>query len=249
MLLDWTSFKNLCTAKKLNMQYDEIASGYDLFFYDDQHKVKCYLSKYPSDTTDLDDFENNYKSNCNKRISNPKDTDGSSLQRTKITNTGWNYQLKGLEFTTSDLDSTYSKDADDNDLGDISIKLYDSNGDEITTELDEPNCVKTVVDWEPSYDYELIGGMFKVKQLIVSDVRLWIIGVPDVPAQYGGNKLFASGVNLQFVGLEEGVRADGRASKLLLYDPVYHTNKLRLILKHSAGYQVSMHMLLELFKG
>lgn len=177
-----------------------------------------------------------------------KDSEGAVLSRKKITYTGWSYQLHGIEFTTSSLNPIYSKDIDGNDTGYSTIKLYDSSDLEITDPLNEGNAVKTVVDFEPTHDYEMMGGMFKIKSALTQDVRLWVIGVPDIPAASGGSKIFISNINLRYVGLEEGINVDGRVPKLLTYSATNHTNKLRLILKHPAGYQADMHIIFEFFK-
>ena len=178
-----------------------------------------------------------------------RDSDGSEIIRTKITTSGWSYQLHGVEFETSKLDSIYSKKEDESDYGYTSIKFYDSEGVELTTQAScDLFCVKTVIDWEPNHDYEAIGGMLKLDSVPLSDLRFWVVGVPDVPAIYGGSKVFVSNVNLKYIGIEEGVRADGRAPKYLIYDPVYHTNKLRLVFTHPAGFRHKLHMIFEIFK-
>lgn len=180
----------------------------------------------------------------------PKDSDGSPLSRIKITTTGWHYQLHGAEFQTSQLNSVYSKKQDSTDFGFVTIKCYDIDGNELTTQENcDSSAVKTVIDWEPTYDYEIVGGFFKQKELPSVDVRLWVMGVPDVPAQYGGSKLFAANINLKYVGLEEGIKVDGRAPKYMTYNATYHSNKLRLILKHDAGYKHDMHIVFEIFKA
>jgi hypothetical protein len=183
-------------------------------------------------------------------LDTPKDTDGSPLQRIKVTATGWSYQLHGVEFKTSQLSSIHSKKADGTDFGFANIKCYDSDNDLIETqELADTDCVKTVIDWEPTHDYEIVGGMFKLASLPEVDVRLWVIGVPDVPVEYGGSKEFVTSVNIKYIGLEEGVRADGRASKYLAHNAQYHTNKMRLVLKHPAGYKQDFQMIFEIFKA
>jgi hypothetical protein len=77
---------------------------------------------------------------------------------------------------------------------------------------------------------------------------LWVIGVPDVPAIYGGSKPFCTNVNIKYAGLEEGVKVDGRAPKFMPYDATNHTNKLRLIFRHPAGFKHKLCMIFELFK-
>ena len=180
----------------------------------------------------------------------PKDSDGSPLYRSKITTTGWSYQSHGLEFTTGQLDSIYSKKSDGTAYNFSTIKCYDINGTELTTQGQcDLAATKTVIDWEPTYDYELIGGLIKMTYQPTSDMRLWVVGVPDVPIQYGGNKEFVSNLNLKFVGLEEGLKIEGRAPKYLAYSAIYHSNKIRFIFVCATpGYKHPIHINFEIFK-
>ena len=50
------------------------------------------------------------------------------------------------------------------------------------------------------------------------------------------------------MGSNDKVEADGRVAKKLIYDPVNHTNKMRIILKHPAGVKRSLSMIFEMFK-
>jgi hypothetical protein len=186
----------------------------------------------------------------------PTDSDGSPLQRVKITNSGWHYQVHGVDFETSKLNSVFNLKIDGTSFNYCQIKFFESvNGvdSEITggnlnqTYLDS-NCIKTQVDWEPIHDYELIGGFFNQTQIPSDDVRLWLIGVPDIPEAYGGSKLFISNINLKYIGLESGVKVDGRSSKAVAYSATYHTNKMRLTLRHPAGYNHKCQILFEIFK-
>jgi predicted secreted protein len=183
----------------------------------------------------------------------PKDSDGSPLSRNKVTQTGWNYQMHGFEFKSAQLDSFYSKKSDASDFGFGVLKCFkDSNGSlvECTDQADaDTNAIVTQVEWEPTHDYEIVGGMLKQLSSPAQDLRVWVIGVPDVPEAYGGFKPFVVSVNLKFMGSEEGVKVDGRAPKKMLYDAVNHTNKLRLYFRHPAGFKHDMHMIVELFKA
>lgn len=187
----------------------------------------------------------------------PRDSDGSPLSRTKITTTGWHYQLHGVEFETSKLDSIYSKKVDGTDYGYSSIKFYKSldgvdtqiTGEDLNQEYLDTNCIKTILDWEPTHDLEIIGGMLKMNSSPSENLRMWTIGVPDIPEVYGGSKPFATNINLKYIGIEEGVKVDGRAPKYLTYSATYHTTKLRLIFRHSAGFKHDLHMIFELFKA
>ena len=105
------------------------------------------------------------------------------------------------------------------------------------------------MDWEATHDLEIIGGYLKQAVIPSDDLRLWVVGVPDVPEAYGGSKPFVVNVNLKYIGLEEGVRVDGRAPKYMAYSATYHTNKIRMIFRHAAGTKYKLSMIFELFKA
>ena len=178
-----------------------------------------------------------------------RDTDGVAFNRIKITNSGWHYQLYGMEFETSKLNSEVNTDVNNNALGHLTLKFYDSNDTELTTQNNiTANCVKTVADWEPTWDYEIIGGTFRQLALPASAIYFNCVGIPDIPSESGGSVPFANNINLQFLGLEDNIKADGRTPKKLVYDAVNHTNKLRFILYHATGLQHKLQLQMELFR-
>jgi hypothetical protein len=185
-----------------------------------------------------------------------KDSDGSTIQKQKVTTSGWVYQLHCFEFKTATLNTIVSKKEDGTDYNFATAKFYkldngsevEITGDDLNQEFLDANCVKTVIDWEPTHDYDIIGGSLKQKDVPTEDVYLWVTGVPDVPAQYGGSKLFVSSVNLAYIGTDQGLRIDGRVAKYMPYSSTYHTNKFRLTLRHSAGFKHEVVMQFEIFK-
>lgn len=255
MKVEWTDLKAFVDSRLLSIQWLEFSDKYYLKAIDGSFSLECDLLKSPSDTTDLDDFVNNYKSLGNKKLE-PRDSDGSQLSRTKITTTGWHYQLHGFEFETSVLNSLYSKKDDNTDYGFGSSKFYkldagnevEITGADLNQTFLDANCIKTVIDWEPTHDIEIVGGSLRQKAAPTEDVHLWVVGVPDIPEIYGGSKLFVTHVDLAYIGLEDGVSIDGRAPKYFTYDAVNHTSKIRLILRHSAGFKHKLHMMFEIFK-
>jgi hypothetical protein len=185
-----------------------------------------------------------------------KDSDGSSLSRVKVTTSGWHYQLHGVEFETAKLNSIYSKKADGTDYNFTTMKFFELidgvetiiTDENLTQEYIDAHCIRTDLDWEPTHDLEIIGGMLNMQSVPSADLRMWTIGVPDIPAPYGGSKPFAANVNLKFVGIEEGIKVDGRAPKYLSYNAIYHTTKLRMVFRHEAGFKHKLQMIFELFK-
>lgn len=65
MKIDWAQFKNFVNARKTDILMLEDDNYYFLFTSERGVNAECNIDKSPSDTTDLDDFESNYKSKCN----------------------------------------------------------------------------------------------------------------------------------------------------------------------------------------
>lgn len=239
--LEWSAFKVEIT-NKAKLRFNERETFYQLFYGD----FECSVLK--DSGSDQTDFETNYKSNANKSLES-LDADGVQVLRPKAAKAGWTYFMCPIEFTTAKLSSVYCKKHDDTNRAITTYKIYDSNGAEITAVENEGNAVKTVVDVEPTYDYEVIGGQLQQHTKPTTPVRLWVVGVPDVPENSGGTKEMVGGVNLKFIDPTDKVHADGRVSKYMTYNATYHTNKLRLIFRHDAGVQHEVMMVLEMFKA
>jgi hypothetical protein len=251
MLVSWEIFKSVCVAKSLSMQWLDLGESYELRLFDGMFGLECTIVK--TDTAAVTDFETNFKLNGNSNLSQG-DADGAQIVRIKAAKKGWTYAAIPLEFKTAEINSLYSKLVDGTNRPGISLKFYNQSGQEITTEglleINESTIIRSVIDFEPSYDYEIIGGELRIDQDITSlqDCRLYIIAVPDVPANMGGSKEMAGGINLRYLAPQNTMVVDGRVSKTLIYDPIYHTNKIRLIFEHTAGLKVWIHVTLELYR-
>lgn len=165
------------------------------------------------------------------------DSEGVPLSRIKLTNSGWNIQVFSFEFTTSKITVDSCIDIDGADLGFVTVKCYDSNDDEITDQGDaDTDAVKTVVDWMPDYDYEIMGADLRQSAPPATDIRLFCIGVPDYTKEQGGSKLFVNGgINLKYLGTNNSFQVDGKTPKQLSYNGGIGTNKIRIVIHHGAG--------------
>lgn len=249
MQLQWTQFKSIVVSKALSIQWVEDAYLYYLTIIDGNIQYECKLDKNPSDPTDLNDFVTNFKAAGNASFS---DIDGIPLFRLKASKKGWNFWTIPIEITTSTLDTLYAKDSSENAIPGITCKIYNSSNAEITTPgllgANLATCVKTVIDFEPLFDYEIIGGALRINSNPAADVRMWIVGAPDIPAAYGGSKEFASGVNLKFMAPDSSFEIDGRVTKFLQYNPATHQSKMRIILRHPAGLAVNMQIVIHIYR-
>ena len=148
-----------------------------------------------------------------------RDIDGSSVVRLKVSNKGETMHVRYLEFETSVLGSLYNRDKTDADYGDANLKFYDASDVELTTQAAiDASCVKTVLRWEPTFDFEVIGGSVRALVAPANDVRLWCTGVPDIPAGSGGSKELISGCNFKFMNDKEKELLDGRTPKYMAYN-------------------------------
>lgn len=188
-----------------------------------------------------------------------KDLDGADIVRVKAARKGWTFSAIPIEFTTSRLQSSnlsssddlYSKDSNGVSRSFISLKLYDASDVEITSPgpagVNYATAVKTVIDFEPPYDYEVIGGELRTLSTISSDLRLWLVAAPDIPAPLGSKEM-GGGINLRYLSPGNVWSVDGRVAKYATYDPVNHTNKIRLIIKYPAGEVENLQIVIQLYK-
>lgn len=178
------------------------------------------------------------------------DSELALMSRPKTTAPGWMQQFRCFEFTTAMWNSLVSLRPDDGEpVGDCSIKFYDSNGDEITSEANIAQAVRTEINWEAEWDFDIAGGMVVTSAEITQDVRAWVVAAPDLPAEYGGYKVnICGGLNLRFFQPGIPVTFDGRTTKRLYHSDVYHTNKLRIIMRHPAGVQARVMIIFDTYK-
>ena len=253
----WANVKAMLSQRALAAQWVQIDSVYCVAAIDGDFALECRINiNTPLAGGVLDpvidasqiDFETNFKTKGNIRLTAQIDSDNASFSRTKQAPTGWTYQLRGINFTTSTFGSMVNKTETDTDSGDSTLKFYNASGIEVTDPTLSTTITKTVFDLEPAYDYYIIGGIAKVLVTPTNDVRLNVTAAPDVPFSYGGSRVMIKGVNFKFVGANDKVDADGRASKMLTFSSSYHSSKLRFSVYHSAGEAHSFAVFLEHYK-
>ena len=247
----WTDFKSFINTRSINHQSLVVNDQYYLTALDGVYGLTCQIKLDTGMTprnSDVLEYEATFLALANKKLTPQLDSDNASFSRTKEAPTGFTYQLKGFEFTTSTLSSLVSKTETNADAGDATLKFYNASGVEVTDPTLTNTIVKTVVDLEPAYDYYIIGGLAKILATPANDVRLSVIAAPDVPFSYGGSRVMIKSVNFKYVGANDKVDADGRASKMLTYSATYHSSKLRFIVFHNAGETHSFGVFLEHYK-
>jgi len=169
----------------------------------------------------------------------------------KFSEIGWNYHKQGISFETSQLNSLYNKDDKGSDLSFATLKCYNDllETTESSNQADaDLNCVKTVILWEPTFDYELVQGSFHQGSVPSNNIYMYCIGVPQVAAP-AGSKEFICCLNLKLIPALNGFVADGRRPKRLNYNATYHTNEMKLILNHDAGYKHKASIAFEMYRA
>lgn len=249
--LQWTDFKAYAIANGLPMRGFETSEEYTVYASDAGFTVFTTLDRDPSDTTDRDDYVNNYKSRANTALGQ-YDTDGASIVRNKAAKKGWTFCSMPLEFQTARLGSSlYSQDVAGVARPFISLKAYDINDVEVTqpgeADLNYTTIVKSVIDFEPPYDYEIIGGDLRTLTNINTDVRLWLIAAPDIAAPTGSKEM-GGGINLRYLQPGNIFSVDGRVTKFATYNANAHSNKIRMVFKYDAGTCENLMVVIQLYK-
>jgi len=262
MQVSWTTIKDFVTARGLSIQYVATDSGYLLAAADGYFMLECTLPI--SDTAAISEFEAGLKLTGNKAVK-PLDSDGSELIRTKTTKTGWHFEPRSLDFYTAKYNSLYNKDftgwsiETGTDINDATLRFFNSSGTELVKTSEETAeefqtrlsaCTVTYCDWEPHYTLDLKGLFFQIKNPPTNPAYIWLVGAPDIPAYLGGQVCFGNGGwNLAFFAANQILEADGGGVKGIAYDPVYHSGKIRAILKHEPGTQIGIQLIYKQYKA
>jgi hypothetical protein len=244
----WDALKVVLSSKNLAHQYVGDGNEHVVFAVDGG---ATYFARLTDD--DMVDFEAHFKATANKPLE-VRAKDGRQTVRDSTANRMTTFKLRAVSFYSSTVGGAVHNmnPVTGLDYGDVTVTLYDASGNAITDPTSEASAVRTVIEWEPHYDYEIIGGYMDVPSSLrdgTSDAWfLSAIGVPDYPPAYFGSIDYISEVNLEAISTQRVV-SDGRAVSFLPYNlgGAPHTNKLRFILKHPAGAKQRFQILVEHF--
>lgn len=247
--VNWEVIRKFVVDRALKFQYIDLVNRYFLLAIDGPLILSCSLPKSRNGSSEQTDFETNFKPSSNPKL-RPLDQSGRPILRAAAAPEGWHFQVNSMEISTATLNGYYNKKLENDyitetDLGFVTHSLYDSNNQLIDSQLNELSAVKTQIDFMPNHDLELIGAMLFQSSVPASDCRFWVIGLPGITNTSFGQ----GGINLKNVGLGESINVDGRAAKYLPYNfPFPGTNKIRIIIKHPAGFKHTIQIVWELFK-
>ncbi len=206
-----------------------------------------------------------------------KDSSSRLCIRQVVTNPDFYYKPRSLDFYTSRYNSLYNrKHASDPsntttggaiegslDHNDGLLQFFDATNTELVKGAEESaedfqlritaSCTKTVLLFEPTFTYDIFGAklQFIVPQSLGETDRayFWVVLAPDIPEAYGGNVVFmGGGMNIAFFR-DNHFECDGKTVARVAYDPVYHSGKMAVILKHNPGIQIGMQLILQFYSG
>lgn len=180
------------------------------------------------------------------------DAQGRQIVRAAAGQKGWTYLGENVLIETSNLNSLDSTDYLGNTVSGMSLKFYDVNNVELTTQQDlDTSCVKTELTVSPAYDYEILGGTLRQITRPSTKVKLWTVGgILQLGANY--TKEMVRNVDLRFLSPDDHIDTDGRASKYMKKDidgVPYQANQLKFILKHEAGIKHELLINIEYFRA
>lgn len=177
------------------------------------------------------------------------DESGREIVRTAATIKGWHYESREIEVQLSKIDGASSY-VGNVKQADISCKIYDINGSEITDIANEANAVRTQVIMSPQYDFEILGGKIHQSERPLVNIRM---SVHAGPVQLGVAycKYFVPSLNLKYINEALPMNTDGRASKYLKKDttgvPVA-TNQFEVNFYYPQGSTHELGVIFETFR-
>lgn len=248
--ISWTQLKQYIATNSSSYQYVQDDNSY-MVIINDSTKLYSIIPITEIPSPEQLEFETSYKSLAGQAGSQ-YDTDGAPIVRNKAAKKGWTFCSMPIEFETSRRSNKmYSKTADGSDRSFITLRVYDANDTELTDDgvlyAGMATAVKTVIDFEPPHDYEVIGGELRTLTTISADMRLWLIAAPDVAAPLGSKEM-GGGINLKYLAPGNVWAVDGRVTKYATYSAAYHTGKIRLIFKYDAGTNESLQVVVQMYK-
>ena len=189
------------------------------------------------------------------------DSSLAAVTRPKTTESGWHFEPRFITFTTSLYQSLHNTSCQDmSDIGDAAMKFFKSNGDELLRSDYASDalfqaaldlyCVKTYMDWEPEYDFDIRAGVMLTGVRPSTPVWGYSLAAPDIPAQYGGSVPYLNGgLPIHLLNSYSWIPIDGITVKRVTYDGDTHQGKFRVIIEHNAGVQVDLAVSFEHYKG
>lgn len=200
------------------------------------------------------------------KLDTPVDIDDRPQFRRIVTRAEWLYQPKSLDFYTAQYNSLYNRKHygagyyDSPDVGDCIMQFYDSSNTELTKGESEAavdfqtrltaNCVKTILAWENEIAFDVQGALLYIERIPTEKAWLWCVAAPDVPEAYGGNIPFMGrGMNLKMMQPGHPHYFDAVSASTIQPDPVYHSGRVQIIVKHGTGEQIGIQFVVIIYEA
>lgn len=239
---NWCELRDFYNLNKLTCKLFYIKFGTDRYcvWGEFAGRVISCPDLYENSEDELD-FDVNYKHLCNVPEAN------------KVRNTtckqGRRYHSRYVSFDTAQQDDFDNTDYIEQNFGDITYTMKDINGN---TTTDNSLCKETYIDFEPVFNYEIAGGILDIPlELAGNDDDAWeahVIAAPDVSVSNGGSLIFVANPHLKWLrGKQLGVDVSLNPSELT-YSATYHTNKIRVVIKHPVGARSNFQVNFKIFK-
>lgn len=249
--LKWSEIKTFLSQRNAQLQFIEFNKYYKVIAIDQPLIFYCEIGKVDpvQSGSDQDDFETNYKDSANNPLKD-RDETGREIIRNAATVKGWHYQAHSVEFEVCKIGYVYNKDDEGNDLGFSDCKVYKSDGTECISQIEaDLSGVKTVVTWKPDFDFEIISGNIRQATKETGNTYIYVNAkIPTgYPAPYDWLKVpfTQGGINMKYIGADETLKTDGRASKLI---KASSGSYFEIIANHSPGNHHEMSILFEIYK-
>lgn len=194
----------------------------------------------------------------------PSDPEGKPLFVRSMTRSTWHYSPRSFDFYAGKLGSLYNREHynatidGSPDIGDAWLRFYEPGEYGLDLEMvqnqeetDEQfqarlsqKCIKTVCEFENTKPFDIIGAMLSIQREPTDRAYLWVVAAPDIPREWGGNVTFmGGGMNLQMFAAKIPHVFNADSTKTLYPDPVYHSGKVSIIVKHKAGDHFGLQMI------
>ena len=232
MRIGWSALKKFINNTNLYnfLNYIELDNDYYIWLSYQNENFSCML---PKGTEETKDFVDNFKSKA--IIKDDIASDGQTYSKVTHVKSGRFLNALFVVFSTSEKTSNDT-------TGYVSIKLFD--GDNETEDASQAN--KTVLDFEPPFDYEIYGGGIQSLKDMVNDFYVSAIILPHVPSNFGGSVYNIR--NKLLIQPREDVFRGGFGAVELLYDNNLHTNCIRIIVNHDRGIKNKFQLELQYYK-
>jgi hypothetical protein len=200
-------------------------------------------------------------------LATPKNPEGKPIFVRSMTESDWHYSPHALDYYTATYNSLYNRTEDGGtieegtDCGDAVMRFFDENDDELLMDSYEDeesyqarltaSCTKTIIDFEKTTSYDIIGCALYIESTPVGSAYMWVTAVPDIPAQYGGSKsLMGRGMNLKMMGRPMYPHLFfAESCSRMNYDPVFHSGKIRVTVKHQPGQVIGIQNLFIMYEA